>query len=134
MIHDVSEASTGVDFWARWIGSQLPKAHQQPTWSTGMEKEYIKEDDLSLNRFNYDFVINSIAGIELAEGKIIEDFTEEELIKFVDSLVPSEFQKLSDGIISKVSEFSLSKKVSCPLCKNESEVVYDELFSLMVFS
>lgn len=99
-----------------------------------LEKKYIKEDEVSLNAFNFDFVMASIAGIEIPEGKVIDDFTDEELIKFIDSLPPSEFQLLTDGVADGVSEFTLSKKVKCPLCKNESEVVYDELFSLMVFS
>lgn len=97
-----------------------------------MESQYIKKDSPNLTAFNYYFVLNSIKAIEIGE-KTINDFSREELIQFVDSLGPNDFEKLSDGISSRVSNFNIKKNVSCPKCDFSSDVVYEEMFSLMVF-
>ncbi len=96
-----------------------------------MDKEYLPE--LRLNQWNYDYVLASIDKIEPEPEKIISEFTREELIEFMGQLSSDEFKKLSDTIGDQMCEFKINKKVKCPICENESDVVYDEMFSLMVF-
>lgn len=97
-----------------------------------LDEKYLP--DLRLNEWNYNFVIESIKSIEPKGEKKIVTFTREDLIKFVDNQLDAElFKKLSDSIGDKLSDFSIKKEVTCPMCKTSSEVVYNEIFSLMVF-
>ena len=42
MIYAVSEASNRNTFEAKWLGFELPKARQQPTWSPDMKQDCAK--------------------------------------------------------------------------------------------
>lgn len=98
----------------------------------GKEGEEKKTPAIQLNKFNYNFVLNSINIIEI-ENNQIEEFSNEELMKFIDNLSPNDFLKLSDKLGDRIGEFSINKKAVCPSCKNESDIIYEEMFSLMVF-
>ncbi len=92
----------------------------------------LKKQKYELNKFNWHFIMSCISAIEKDEKKI-ENFDNVELEQFLDNLSTDEFNKLSDGIGLRLSEFSVDKKVRCPDCGNESDVIYEELFSLLVF-
>ena len=93
---------------------------------------FLKE--LRLSEWNYEYVLASIKAVEPEGQKKIMNFKKEELIEFIDTQLDStEFKVLSDGIAESLSEFKIIKEVTCPLCQNKSTVVYDEIFSLMVF-
>lgn len=97
---------------------------------TELENKHLT--NLNLNAFNWFFVLNSIAAIE-KDDKKIDDFTWKELVAFADSFSSTEFKELSEKIGDHLSEFEIEKKVSCPSCKNEMTILYEEIFSLLVF-
>ncbi len=96
-----------------------------------MDSKYLSK--LQLNEWNYEYVLASIKAIEPEKDKKITKFTRDELIGFLGQLTSDEFKTLSDSIGENISEFAIKKKVKCPMCDNETDIVYEELFSLMVF-
>jgi len=98
-----------------------------------LETLYINEDKLQLNKFNYNVILNSIASVTIGDDKM-SDFSKGELSDFIDNnLKMEDFKRLSEQLNEQMSTFKIEKKVSCPVCKNETKVVYDELFSLFLF-
>lgn len=96
-----------------------------------LEEKYIEKDQ-QLKKFLYNFILNSIKKVEIGEDKI-DNFTTEDLNDLVESLSAGEYEELSKGIKNRMSKFIISKKVQCPLCEDKSTVMYDNLFSILVF-
>jgi len=98
-----------------------------------LEKQYITEDLLQLNKFNFNVILNSIAAVTIGDDKM-SDFSKGELSDFLENnLKIEQFEQLSDNLNDQMSSFKIEKKVQCPACSNETEIVYDELFSLFLF-
>lgn len=97
-----------------------------------LDEKYLKK--LKLNEWNYNFVLDSIAAIEPEGEEKIEITDKDELSEFLDKkLSTSQFKDLSEKMAEQICGFSINKKVKCPLCQQEIDIIYDELFSLMVF-
>lgn len=98
-----------------------------------MDKNYLSdEENPELFKLNNEFILNSIDVLEINETKH-ENLNLDYLDEFLGTLSHDDYAFLSNEIGAKISNFSLDKKVSCPVCGNENIVAYEEIFSLMVF-
>ena len=97
-----------------------------------IEKKYLSGEKPNLNAFQYYYILNSIESVKVGE-EIFENPDVEELEELLDSFTPNEYKQLIDGYDKNRSHFTLEKKVKCPRCEKEMDVVYEELFSLLVF-
>lgn len=97
------------------------------------DKFLIKPEIPKLAEYNWEYILHSIDAIEVEEGKKIDNFNRDTLEIFLGKLDSTEFLDLSNKFAERLSKFNITKKVKCPLCEDENEVVYDEIFSLLVF-
>jgi len=100
-----------------------------------LEKKFIEDvEEAQLYNLNWDFVIKSVDKIELIkEEKTFDKIDEKTANTICETLSDPEFTKLSQETGKKMSSFNIEKTTQCPICESESPVVYDELFSLLVF-
>ena len=97
-----------------------------------MEKEFLSAKKPELFKLNNAFVLNSIDIVEI-EGEVYKEFTRMELTELLDTFSHDEFTKLSNGVGSRISSFVIDKEVACDSCGDSNKVVYEEIFSLLVF-
>lgn len=99
-----------------------------------LEDQFIKDKDVKLNQFQYHLIRNSIDTIKIeGQEEVFENIDPAELTEIFDDLKPDEYEKLTEETIARKSNFEITKKVKCPKCENETDVMYDELFSIMIF-
>jgi hypothetical protein len=100
-----------------------------------LEKEYLgDEKKISIRKFQHYFMLHSIAKIEVeGDEEVYENPTIEELDALVDTFSPKESAEMDEKIVERKTSFGIEKKVTCPACQHQSDVVYEELFSIMVF-
>jgi len=99
-----------------------------------LEDLYIKDNDVKLQKFQYHLIKNSVDKIQIeGQEEVFENIDPDELTEIFDDLKPDEYTKLTEETIERKSNFEITKKVQCPECENETDVMYDELFSVMIF-
>lgn len=98
-----------------------------------LEKEFLNDkENIRLNEFNWNFVMNMIDKVQIGE-EVHSESTDEQKLELLELISPKEFKKMNDKIIEMSSRFLINKTVKCPKCEYETEIIYDELFSLMIF-
>jgi len=111
--------------------SESPYLHQRE-----LEDELLFGEKPQLNKFNYELLLSSIFEIEVKtaeENKVISGFDRNILETFIDTLSTAEYTELLSGFVEKISKFELKKEVGCPSCGKSQEILYDNIFSLLVF-
>lgn len=96
-----------------------------------LEDKYFGGEVPELNRFTYDFVRYSIIKIEIEGNEVVFDI--DVLTEFLDQLSKDEYDDLANAVYENASEFSIEKEVTCSFCGNTVPIVYEELFSMLVF-
>ncbi len=90
--------------------------------------------DSRIREWTYNFVINSIKAIEPKGESKITKIDKKELMSFIDNEFDSEkFKEFSDKIAEKICNYSIKKSAKCPICGTIDEIVFNDLFRLMVF-
>lgn len=97
-------------------------------------KYFSDEKNSSIRKFQHYFMLNSIKKIEIeGDDEVYEPPDIEDLDALIDSFSPVDSTKMDDEIIDRRSSFKIEKKITCPQCQHETSVIYQELFSIMVF-
>ncbi len=86
----------------------------------------------TLSQYNYYYLIKSVDVIT-SQGESYTEFTDKELMEFIDSLTSPQLEKLYDALRDRFSAVYIDKLVKCPLCKNESQVLFRDMYGLLVF-
>lgn len=100
-----------------------------------MEKEYFSDEAQSnIRKFQHYFMLESIKKLEVeGDDEVYEPPNIQELDDLIDTFSPGKAEEMGDKIVEKRSSFTIEKTVICPQCQFETEVLYEELFSIMVF-
>jgi len=87
-----------------------------------------------VTEYNYNYVLNSIESIAY-KGQVYEEFTQEDLIKFVDSLGSNEFAEMVKQINDAGAEIKLEKSITCrhAKCMHVNEVSFGDLYYFLAF-
>lgn len=85
-----------------------------------------------VTEYNYNYVLNSIESIAY-KGQVYEEFTQEDLIKFIDSLGSNEFADMVKQINEAGAEIKLEKTLKCGKCKHENIVSFGDLYYFLAF-
>lgn len=83
-------------------------------------------------QFTYYYVINSIEGLTIND-ETFTDFSEEELIEFLDDLDPDDMDKIYEKFDECMSSVELNHTVTCLRCTKDTEVQFGDLLSFLVF-
>lgn len=98
-----------------------------------MEQEFLSNpDEPELFKLNHAVMINSIEKIEIKET-VHDDFTLDQLTELLDTFTHDDYTILANKIGENISTFEIDKLVTCPICNETNNIVYEEIFSLMVF-
>lgn len=81
---------------------------------------------------NFNYVVKSIETI-VYKGEVYEEIAEDEIVKFLDSLPPNDFNYLAKQIEVVGAEIKLEKTVVCGRCKNENVIDFGDLYYFLVF-
>ena len=84
-----------------------------------------------MSEYNYNYIIKSISAI-VYKGEVFEEFTEAELIDFVDQLASDDYGTLLSKIQTSGARISLEKKLTCGKCKQVNEVQFGDLYHFLV--
>jgi len=101
-----------------------------------LEEKLLYGEKIKINEFNYKLLLASVSKIEIKKAdnnEVISEFSKDELSAFIDNLSSTDYKKLLGGFVDKISTFELKKEVSCPSCNQSQEIMYDNIFSLLVF-
>lgn len=85
-----------------------------------------------VTEYNYNYILNSIETIAY-KGQVYEEYTQEELIKFVDSLGSNEFADMVKQINNAGAEIKLEKTIKCGKCKHDNIVEFGDLYYFLAF-
>jgi len=99
-----------------------------------LENKYIKGDEetAELQKFKWEFMINSIKGVEFGDKK--EDNLDKTYVeKILFRLEPKERDLLETELGERISQFKLNKKGKCNGCGKESNLVPSDMFRFLVF-
>ncbi len=96
-----------------------------------LERKYLKNEQLGLNKFTYSLVKDSIHRIEVDGNPIV--FNPSILESFVDQMTKEAYDLLAGRVYDNMSVFEVEKNVKCRFCGNEVPIVYDEMFDILVF-
>jgi len=97
------------------------------TDTTNLRKKFVKNTE-----YNFNFIIKSIDTIA-HKGQVYEEFSEAELIEFVDGMESLDFEELCKKIIAAQADVSIEKTLTCGKCKHVNEIVFGELESFLAF-
>lgn len=104
---------------------------------TFKDLEWLKTQDLytrfsdSATKFAFYFIINSIDSLTY-EGVTYTEFTEDEIVTFIDQLDPTDMDKLYKDFGNKGSSVSLDKQIKCTKCKEQIDVEFGDVLSFLV--
>lgn len=84
-----------------------------------------------LNKLIYYYMINSIEAITY-EGQVYTEFTEQEIIDFIDQLDSNDLDLIYKEFENKMSNVSLQKTLKCKRCGTETQVVIDDILSFLI--
>lgn len=84
-----------------------------------------------ISKLIYYYMINSIEAITY-EGQVYTEFTEQEIIDFIDQLNSNDLDLIYKEFENKLSNVSLYKKLKCKVCNTETEVLIDDVLSFLI--
>lgn len=96
-----------------------------------LEDKYLDEKTPSVNKFTFSFIKDSIVAIEHNGAPI--GFNPGILENFLDSMSNNDYELLSNSIIENLSTFSVEKTAKCAFCGDVTPILFDDLFSVLVF-
>lgn len=82
--------------------------------------------------FNYYYIIKSIESV-VYKNEVFDQFTEAELIEFLDQLPSIEFDEMAKKISDAGAEIYLEKTLKCGKCKHENDVQFGDLYKFLAF-
>lgn len=102
------------------------------------EVPFTKQDQLAEKyqktaEYNFYYIINSIESLAY-NGEVVENFNENEIVDFIDSLTSDELKKLSKSIDESAAVVTMEKKLKCGACKHENDVEFGDLYSFLAFA
>jgi hypothetical protein len=86
----------------------------------------------SMNKYTFYYLLWSIEAITL-DGVVYTDFSEEELVEFVDQFEPLEMEKIYDEFYKRGSQLTIKQEITCIKCRNKIDVNFGELLSFFLF-
>ena len=99
--------------------------------------EWIKTQDLykrfenSTSKFTFHYIINSIDSVTF-DGTTYTEFTEDEVIAFIDDLDPISMDKIYKEFDAKSSAVNLKRTISCLKCNTKTDVDFGEMLSFLI--
>lgn len=86
----------------------------------------------SLAKYTYYYMINSIEAV-VYDNQPYTEFTEEEMIDFLDPLDSNDMEKISNEFEKRGSSLDLERKIKCRKCGQEIDVNFGDLLSFLTF-
>lgn len=83
------------------------------------------------NKLIYYYMINSIEAITY-DGQVYTEFTEQEIIDFIDQLDSNDLDLIYKQFEIKMSNVILSKKLKCKRCNTETDIILDDILSFLI--
>jgi hypothetical protein len=96
------------------------------------EMEALKAKYEKVSEYNYHYLIHSIDSLVI-NGEVNEQFTEEGLIGYIDTLSSSEFAIIGNAIDEASASITLTKTVKCGRCGKENSVDFGDLYHFLAF-
>lgn len=95
------------------------------------KSEELFEKYKTRSKFLFYYIVNSIDGITY-KGETFTEFSEAEMVEFLDQLDPKDMDEIYKKFDEKVSEVELKRTVKCLKCKTDTEVNFGDLLSFLV--
>ena len=111
------------------INDRLVVVFKDISYTTGLKlaEKYIN----SPSQYIFYYMINSIEAFTFDNVSYTE-FSEDELVEFIDGLASEDMEKIQAEFESKASALHLQRKLKCRKCGNEFDVQFGDLYSFLI--
>jgi len=96
------------------------------------ESDAIRLKYTKVSEYNYHFILKSIESI-VFKKEVYEEFTEAELIEFIDGMDSEDLETLADKINEAQAEISIEKILTCGKCEHVNKITFGGLESFLAF-
>lgn len=94
-------------------------------------QDIFKRFNESYTKFSFYYVANSIESVTF-NGTTYTEFTEEEMVDFLDQLNPIDMEKIYKEFSEKSSLMSINRHIKCHKCGEEIDVEFGDTISFLV--